>query len=192
MEKLIKKYIKKDDKDLLHDIRVYARKELAKLEAEGKIDKGLKKLLKKSSPIRDIDVLLDICKDKEVEKYLKKKKRKLREKLVKFLKDLKREVFPLHKKKIDKNRCFEVLRESFLGKNDEELHKIRVVVKKCRYAYNMDLKKIQDFLGKAHDFYNCEKLLEKFGKKRKKVQKKKLKFIKKAEKERLNLISTLH
>jgi CHAD domain-containing protein len=78
-----------------------------------------------------------------------------------------------------------------LNKSDEEIHKIRIVIKKCRYAYGMDLKKIQDYLGKAHDYYNCEKLMLKFGKNPKKAIKKKMKYIKKAEKARKKYISSL-
>ena len=189
MEELISKYIKKDDPDVLHDLRVEARRKLAKLEKEGLVDKGLKKLLKKSSKLRDIDVMLDICKKKKIRKYLKKKKEKLRKKFLEFLKNLKHETVKLDKKKINKEVCERVLRESFLAKNDEELHKIRVIIKKCRYAYDMPLKKIQDYLRKAHDYYNCEKLMEKFGKNSQKIIKKKIKYIKKAEKERLKFNS---
>ncbi|WP_457560144.1 CHAD domain-containing protein [Caminibacter sp.] len=187
--KMIKKYLKKDDPELLHDIRVFTRRKLSSLEKEGLIDKGLKKLLKKSSKLRDTDVLLEICKSKKIKKYLKNKKKKQRKKFIKSLKNFKSEITPLEKKKIDIEKCKEVLNEPFLGKSDDELHKIRVVVKKCRYAYDMPLKKIQDYLGEAHDYYNCEKLMLKFGKNPKKAIKKKLKFIKKAEKERLKLNS---
>ena len=153
MKKLIKKYIKKDDPQTLHKLRIKARATLVKLAKEGKTDKGLKRLLRKSSKLRDNDVLIRICKKRKIIKYIKKR----------------------HKK----------------------LHKIRIEVKKCRYTnleYEKILKKIQNFLGKAHDFYNCEKLMKKFGFNYLKIKKKKEKFIKKAEKKRiefLNQISTL-
>jgi len=191
MERLIKKYIKKDDPDILHDLRVWARSELAKLEKEGKTDKGLKKLLKKSSKLRDTDVLYEICDSKKIRKYLKKRHKKLRAKFVEFLKNFKSTPVPLTKRKIQKEKCINALSESFLNKSDEEIHKIRIVIKKCRYAYGMDLKKIQDYLGKAHDYYNCEKLMLKFGKNPKKVVRKKMKYIKKAEKARKKYISSL-
>ncbi len=191
MDKLIKKYIKKDEPEILHDIRVSARKRLANLQKEGKTDKSLKKLLKNSSKLRDTDVLFKICKSKKIKKHLKKRKEKLRKEFIKFLKHLKPEIIPYEKEKITESVCKELLKKPFLGKNDEQLHNIRVKIKKCRYAYGMNLKKIQDYLGKAHDFYNCEKLLVKFHKNTSKASKKKLKYIKRAEKERKNQISTL-
>ena len=163
------------------------------------MDVGLKKLLKKSSKLRDSDVLLYICKNKKIKKYLKKKHKKLREKFIKFLKGYKSKIVSLNKTKeeISIDRCRKILSESFLNKNDKELHKIRIEVKKCRYTSQNEkiLKKIQDYLGLAHDYYNCEKLLNKFGLNTKKAIKKKQKFIKKAEKSRikfLNQISILH
>ena len=200
MEKLIKKYIKKDDEEILHDLRVSARKKLSLLALENKVDLGLKELLKKSSKLRDSDVLLHICKNKKIRKYLKKKHKKLREKFIKFLKNYKSKIVYINeaKEEISIDRCRKILSESFLNKNDKELHKIRIEVKKCRYTnpqYEKILKKIQDYLGKAHDYYNCEKLLNKFELNTKKAIKKKKKYIKKAEKSRiefLNQISTLH
>ena len=191
--KLFKKYIKRDSPKILHDIRVYARRELSRLEAEGKSDLGLKELLKKSSKLRDTDVLLKICKDKRVKKYLKKQHKKLRKKFLKFLKNFKYKRVPKDKENIN---CIKILNNTFLGKDDKTLHKIRVNIKKCRYsnAEYENLKNIQDLLGKAHDYYNCEKLLKKFNLNPKKAIRKKKKFIKKAEKERikfLNQISTL-
>ncbi len=188
MERLIRRYIKKDDPDVLHDLRVWARKELSILEKEGKTDLGLKKLLKKSSKLRDTDVLLEICKDKKVRKYLKKKHKKLRQKFLKYIKKFKRKIV-LFEKKNDFN-CEEIFNTSFIGKDDKTLHKLRILVKKCRYTnpkLEDKLKKIQDYLGKAHDYYNCEKLLIKFGKNPKKAVRKKLKYIRKAEKVRLTL-----
>jgi CHAD domain-containing protein len=191
MEKLIKKYIKKDDPKVLHDLRVKARRKLSILEKESKTDLGLKKLLKKSSKLRDTDVLLEICKSKKVKKYLKKKHKKLREKFIEFLKNFESKVVPLDNKRKDFD-CKSLFYTSFIGKDDETLHKIRILVKKCRYTnpqLENKLKKIQDFLGKAHDYYNCEKLLLKFKKNPKKAIKKKLKYIRKAEKIRLTLLN---
>ena len=189
IKKLSKKYKKENNSEILHDLRVEARRVLSKLEKEGLVDKGLKQLLKQSSKLRDMDVMLEICKSKKIRKYLKRKKEKLRKKFLKFLKSFKSEIVPLQKEKIDKKMCEDVLKRSFLKKDDKELHKIRVIIKKCRYAYDMPLKNIQDYLGKAHDYYNCEVLHLKFHKNPKKIVKKKLKFIKKAEKERLKLYS---
>jgi len=188
MEGLIEKYIKKDDKKVLHKLRIQARRELAKLEAENKEDLGLKALLKNSSKLRDSDVLLKICKKRKIKKFLKKRHKKLREKFISFLKEFKREVA----KKEDVNINKEILKETFLNKDDKTLHKIRIEVKKLRYlSENKLLKKIQDYLGLAHDYYKCEKLMKKFNFNPQKIIKKKKKFIKKAEKERLKFISQL-
>ncbi len=200
MDELIKKYLKKDDPDVLHDLRIYARKTLSKLALENKTDSSLKKLLKKSSKLRDTDVLMKICKNKKIKKYLKKKHKKLRKKFIKFLKKFKSEIIELKEKQedISLEKCKKILSETFLNKDDKTLHKIRIEVKKCRYTnphLEKYLKKIQDYLGKAHDYYNCEKMMKKFGLNPKKVIKKKEKFIKKAEKKRIKLlhqISTLH
>lgn len=195
MEKLIKKYIKKDKSEILHKLRVKARKELSKLEKEGKTDIGLEDLLKNSSKLRDTDVLIKICKNEKIKKFLKKRHKKLREKFLKFLKSFKSEIVEIESKnKVDIQNCLKILSESFLNKDDKTLHKIRIEVKKCRYTYpeyEDILKLIQDNLGKAHDYYNCEKLRKKFNKNTKKVIKKKDKFIKKAEKVRKVLINDI-
>ena len=151
---IIKKYIKKDDSEILHDIRVEARKRLSQLALEGKTDLGLQKLLKKSSKLRDSDVLLEICKNKKVKKYLKSKHKKLRKKFIKFLKSFKNEVIEKNKEEISIEKCLNILNESFLNKDDKTLHEIRLEVKKCRYTnpkYEKLFKKIQDLLGKSHD-----------------------------------------
>jgi len=188
MEELIKKYIKKDDKKVLHKLRIAARKELAKLQAKAQEDLGLKALLKNSSKLRDSDVLIKICKKRKIKKFLKKRHKKLREKFISFLKQFKREI--VKKGEIDINK--DILRETFLDKDDKTLHKIRIEVKKLRYLNeNKLLKKIQDYLGLAHDYYKCEKLMRKFNFNPQKIIKKKKKFIKKAEKERLKFIAQL-
>ena len=199
MYKLIKKYIKKDDPEILHELRVYARKTLSKLALEGKTDLGLKQLLKNSSKLRDTDVLLQICKNKKIKKYLKKRHKKLRKKFIIFLKKFNSIIVEKENKEdISLEKCKKILKETFLDKDSKTLHKIRIEVKKCRYTnkhLEEFLKKIQDYLGKAHDYYNCEKLMKKFNINPEKVINKKKKFIKKAEKKRIEFlyyISTLH
>lgn len=190
---LINEYLKKQKPKILHDLRVEARRILSNLERNGKIDLGLKLLLKKSSKLRDADVMIKICKNKEIKKYLKKKRKKLRKKFVEFLKNFKSEIIELEyiKEFID---CKKVLSETFLNKDDKTLHKIRIKIKKCRYTnlqFEREFKAIQDYLGKVHDFYNCEKLLIKFDKNPKNAIKNKKKFIKKAEKERIKLLNLI-
>ncbi|GAX88235.1 conserved hypothetical protein [Lebetimonas natsushimae] len=195
MEKLIEKYKKKEKPEILHKLRVNARKELSKLQKEGKTDIGLENLLKNSSKLRDSDVLMNICESKKIKKFLKKRHKKLRKKFLKFLDGFKSEIINIEpEKKVDIQNCLKILSDSFLDKDDKTLHKIRIEVKKCRYThpeYEDVLKLIQDNLGKAHDYYNCEKLRKKFNKNSDKVIKKKKKFIKKAEKVRKILINDI-
>jgi len=189
MKKLIKKFIKKQNRNTLHKLRIKARKKLSILENRGKTDLGLVNLLKNSSKLRDTDVLLKICNNKKIKKYLKKRRKKLLKKFLKFLKNFKREIIPYEKEetKVDIKKCKDVLTESFLYKDDKILHKIRLFVKRCRYNFpeQKELKKIQKNLGLAHDYYKCEKLLRKFGLNYKKALNKKVKFIKKAEAKRI-------
>ena len=193
MKNLLKKYIKKDDADILHDLRVQARKKISLLSLENKTDKGLENILKKSSKLRDTDVLKCICKKKKIIKYLQKKHKKLRKKFLKFLKNFKNEIVEkkFEKQALSLEKCKNLLMDSFLGQNDKTLHKIRIEVKKCRYtnpSLEKYLKKIQDNLGLMHDYYKCEKLMKKFGYNPTKIILKKLKYLNKAEKARKEFI----
>ena len=196
MEKFIQKYIKKDKAKILHKLRISARKELSVLEKEGFSDINIKNLLKKSSKLRDSDVLMKICKNKKIKKYLQKEHKKLRDEFIEFLKHFsyKKENLP-KKDDISIYECKKTLNKKFLNKDDRYLHKIRLKVKKCRYTnyeFEKFLKLIQDNLGKAHDYYNCEKLLQKFNKNSKKITSNKMKYIKKAEKARKRFIELVH
>jgi len=194
---LIKSYVKVDREKTLHDLRVLCRRKLSILEKYGYVDVGLKGILKNSSKLRDTDVLMKICKSKKIKKYLKEKHKKLRKKFIKYLKtEFKRKIVPITKK--DKQEfidCKRVLSTSFTDKDDKTLHKIRILIKKCRYTnpqLEKELKKIQDYLGLAHDYYNCERLRLKFNLDTKKTISKKKKYIKLAEKERKKLLKKIH
>jgi len=184
IKKLIKLYFKHRDSEELHKLRVEARRELAKLEKVGKVDENLKKILKLSSAVRDADVLLEKCSNKKVQNYLIKKRKKAEKKLLKFLHQFnpdRREI-----KETEKNfsykECQEACKKKFLQLSDKELHKTRIVIKKCRYSFDEKFKPIQIYLGEAHDYYNCIKLKKKFNLNYKKESKKKRKFVKKAYK----------
>ena len=185
IKKLIKQYLKKREAEILHDIRVLARRKLAKLEQKNKTDLYLKQLMKLSSKTRDIDVLNEKCSNKKVVNYLEKIRKKEQKNLFKFLKSYKSQI--VHKKMdktVSKNSCLKVCKINLLKLNDKELHKIRILIKKCRYSFNLEnLKQIQTDLGEAHDYYNCIKLKKRFNLKYKKEEKLKLKFIHKAQKE---------
>ena len=197
MEKLIKKYIKTSSPKILHKLRIECRRSLSILQTKGLIDTGYQAILKASSKLRDIDVMLKICKDKEIRKILKKKRKKMNKKFIKVLKNIEFNQIPLEEKKkkdINLKSCKELLKESFLQKDDKELHKIRLKIKACRYTnkeYEKEFKKLQDALGKAHDYYKCYKLLLKHKKDVLNAYLKKKKFIKKAEEIRKELLSTL-
>ena len=195
MENLIKKYIKKQDEETLHNLRIECRKKLSFLQKDGLSDAGCEEILKNSSNLRDTDVMLKICKKKKIKKFLKKRRKKLNEKFLKTLKKIKfKQIQAKEKIKIDLCVCKELLSDTFLNKSDKELHNLRLKVKACRYTnpgYEKEFKKIQDALGKAHDYYKCEKLLKKFNFSPIKAYLKKQKYIKKAEKARKKILTIL-
>jgi CHAD domain-containing protein len=196
MEKLMKKYFKKQDEETLHNLRIECRKKLSFLQKEGLSDVGCEKILKNSSKLRDTDVMLKICKKKKIKKFLKKRRKKLNEKFLKILKNIKLKQMPAAEKTTNDllSECKELLTNSFLNMSDKELHILRLKIKACRYTnpkYEKEFKKIQDFLGKAHDYYKCEKLLKKFKFSTIKAYLKKQKNIKKAEKARKKILTVL-
>jgi len=195
MEKLIKKYIKKHDPKTLHNLRIECRKKLSFLQKEGLSDEGCEEILKNSSNLRDTDVMLKICKKKKIKKFLKKRRKKLNEKFLKTLKKIKFKQIPAKEKiKIDLCVCKELLSDTFLNKSDKKLHDLRLKIKACRYTnpeYENEFKKIQKVLGKAHDYYKCEKLLKKFNFSSVNAYLEKQKYIKKAEKARKKIFTIL-
>ena len=195
MEKLIKKYLKKQDAKTLHSLRIECRKKLSFLQKEGLSNTGYEAILNVSSKLRDTDVMLKICKNKKIKKFLKKRRKKLNKKFLKTLKTIEFKQIPAKEKvKIDLKSCKTFLNNTFLGKSDKELHKLRLKIKACRYTnkdYEKDFKKIQDALGKAHDYYKCEKLLKKFSLDILDAYVKKREFILKAEKAREEVLFIL-
>ena len=185
MEKLIKKYLETKNPDTLHKMRVLARKTLSKLAIENKTDLYLKKLMKLSSKIRDSDVMLEKCKHKKIKNYLLKIKRKKLKRFLKFLKDYHSEIVEIKKNKISLKKCKKICKKNFLKLNNKKLHKIRIEIKKCRYSLKMnELKLLQTMLGEVHDLENCIKLMKKFHFNIQQIEKLKLKYIKKANKEK--------
>ncbi|WP_456480515.1 CHAD domain-containing protein [Nautilia sp.] len=195
MEKLIKKYIKKQDAKTLHSLRIECRRKLSFLQKEGLSDKGCETVLSSSSKLRDTDVMLKICKNRKIKNFLKKRRKKLNKKFIKTLKKIEFKEIPAKEKgKINLFSCKKLLKETFLNKNDKELHRLRLKIKACRYTnkdYEKEFKKIQDALGKAHDYYKCEKLLKKFEFSPLSAYIKKQKQIKKAEKARKEILTVL-
>ena len=99
IQKLIQKYLKKQKAEVLHDIRVLARKKLAKLEQKNKTDLYLKQLMKLSSKVRDIDVMNEKCLNRKLFNYLKKIRKKEQKNLLKFLKAYKVKTVNIKKEK---------------------------------------------------------------------------------------------
>lgn len=185
MEELIQEYLKTKNPDTLHDIRVLARKTLANLALESKTDLFLKKLMRLSSIIRDSDVMMQICRYKKIKNYLLKQKKENLKEFIRFLQNYHPKIVESKTKKTTIKKCQKICKYNFLKSDDRKLHKIRIKVKKCRYSLNIkELKTLQTLLGEAHDYYNCIKLLKKFGFNTKKAKKIKLSFVKKANKEK--------
>jgi CHAD domain-containing protein len=180
MNNLIKKYLQTQDSELLHKIRVLARKQLSKLQQKKKTDISLKQLLKLSSKIRDADVLIQKCKNNKIKTYLIKQKNEEIVEFLKFLNSFSPKI-RYSNKSISIKKCKQICSKNFLKMDDRELHKIRILVKKCRYSLNDErLKLLQTYLGEAHDYYNCIQLKKRFKLKHKKEDKLKKRFIKKA------------
>ena len=101
MEKLVKKYIKTSSPKILHKLRIECRKNLSILQTKGLINTGYQTILKTSSKLRDIDVMLKICKDKEIRKILKKKRKKMNKKVIKTFKNIEFKQIQLEEEKIN-------------------------------------------------------------------------------------------
>ena len=185
MKKLIKIYLKTKNPETLHDIRVQARATLANLAQQNKTDLYLKKLLKISSKVRDIDVLKKICNSKKIIKYLTKVQKKEMKNLITYLNNYKSKIVYQKTKKISHKKCKKICKKNFLNKNDKQLHKIRIQIKKCRYALKLEkLKTLQTILGDIHDLYNCIKIKKEFHLSYKKEKKLKKRLILYANKKR--------
>jgi len=195
MEKLIKNYIKKQTPKILHKLRIECRRRLSFLQKESLTNTGYEAILKFSSKLRDTDVMLKICENKKIRKFLKKRRKKLNKRFLKELKNIHFETTKIENPiKTEITNCKEILKDSFLGKSDKELHKLRLKIKVCRYTnkeYEKEFKKLQDALGKAHDLYNCEKLSVKMDANYLNITNKKKKKIFEAEKLREEIYTIL-
>jgi len=168
VERAVKKYLKKQTPKRLHKLRIKCRKKISLLQKDALTDKGCEEILKLSSRLRDTDVLIKICKSEKIKKLLKKKRKKLNKKFIKKLKKIKFKTTPVQNSEtLDLLECKKLLKKSFIPLSDKELHNIRLKIKICRYTnkkYEKVFKKIQDMLGKAHDYYKCQKLAKKYNK----------------------------
>ena len=130
IEKLISQYLKKGNESTLHNLRKRCREYISFLEKEGKYDENCLKLMKLSSKVRTLDVLIKIC--PKYKKILMKKRESKNKRLILFLRE-----FSFNLKTISKQvslNCKNLINKSFFKFSDKELHKLRLEIKKCRYV----------------------------------------------------------
>lgn len=171
------KYKKESVQDV-HSLRVKSRELFSLLSPEEPIRKKIKKVIKTSNEIRDIDVF--------VENYIESLPKKLRVKLdMKSIievvnKSRGEEIEKLHKylgsleinntlKFIEANQEIDAIRSVILDFDQSELHKYRIFIKKMLFreknAFKKDekkvklLTKIKDILGDINDNSNGVKRL---------------------------------
>lgn len=165
----------------IHSLRVNSRELLSLVSADDSFSTELKKVIKQSNKIRDMDVFmqtylgslpkkyilkLDI---KTIKKSIKKKRKKKIKKLRLYLKSL---VIPnsAESERNVHNKSLKSIKIETL--NQEELHKYRIYIKKRLYneknSTPLDekrveiLTKIKDLLGEINDNYNGLKRLKRF------------------------------
>jgi len=194
-----KKYIdsfiikQKSSVEGIHTLRVNSRELLSLVSADDPFSTELKKAIKQSNKIRDMDVFIQTYLGSLPKKYIlkldiktiKKSIKKKREKKIKelhfYLKSL---VIPQSVEFEQKvhNKSLKIIKIATL--NQEELHKYRIYIKKRLYneknSTPLDenrvkiLTKIKDLLGEINDNYNGLKRLSRFDVKHKlfkKIQK---------------------
>ncbi|MEK6658534.1 MAG: CHAD domain-containing protein [Campylobacterota bacterium] len=170
----------------IHSLRVNGRELLSLVSADDSFSTELKKVIKQSNKIRDMDVFiqaylgslpkkyilkLDI---KTIKKSIKKKRKKKIKKLRLYLKSL---VIP-HSAEFERNVRNKSLKSRKIETlNQEELHKYRIYIKKRLYNEKNStpfdekrvevLTKIKDLLGEINDNYNGLKRLKRFAVKHK-------------------------
>lgn len=160
---------KKLKKGQVHDLRISLHRIRSLLELSSIETKGLKKLDKALGKVRDLDVAIGNAKKYGLEySELKKKRKKDSKEAIHMLLDKKKKVFKdlkvttkKFKKKLDLKSTagkLKALLKAFDHQlKDEELHEVRIGLKKVRYLLESagkpvdKLKKIQDQLGEVHD-----------------------------------------
>lgn len=165
----IRKKSKKLKKKKVHELRVTLHRIRSLLELSSIKTQNLKKLDKALGKVRDLDVAIGNAKDYGIDSHELKIKRKqkskaarrlLQDKKKKIIKDLK--LIP-HKfeNKVNLKQTSANLKEAITQYDhqlkDEELHQVRISLKKVRYLLEAvgkpvdPLRKIQDQLGEVHD-----------------------------------------
>lgn len=165
----IKKKPKKLKKNKVHDLRITLHRIRSLLELSSIETQRLKKLDKALGKVRDLDVAIGNAKKYGLDcSDLKKKRRKDSKVAIELLSGKKKKVFKdldetskKFEKKVDLKSTAVKLKDSLKSFDhqlkDEELHKVRIGLKKVRYLLESAgkpvdrLKKIQDKLGEVHD-----------------------------------------
>lgn len=193
----------------IHKLRIKARELLSCISKEDSFYKELKKLIKLTNEIRDIDVFLNEFLKGIPFKYLetihkssleKKLNRERKSHCENLRKSFKKINFPTtlvsmeKKKKLEKNQ----LQKPTLGLNQKELHQYRIYIKKRLYFYKLyypeekkrikTLTKIKDHLGRINDNINGEKRLVTLAPK---IEKELSKYIEKINKKYLKKVIKL-
>lgn len=182
IKETIKYYISRGSYSVeeIHQIRLTTRRLLSLLHHKNLQSKELKKIIKLSNKIRDIDVFMEEYLTKLPPKYQKdintpiiraifdKKRDRYINKFVKYLEKF------LTKKKmkfIKSNRDNKLVDEPKLTKDIKQLHRYRIYIKNRLYLEKEKkereilrvvlLDKVKDLLGKINDNYNALKLIKK-------------------------------
>jgi CHAD domain-containing protein len=157
----------------IHDLRTACREFISLLDPKEALYKQIKKIIKISNSIRDIDVFFELYLPSLPKKYLKKldmhnitkptqhKRKKECDKLHKYLKSLDIQGDILFKAKADKSLISTKKEPNF---DQEELHQYRIYIKKLLYREKNSLpinkkrvnilSKIKDCLGSINDNHN--------------------------------------
>jgi CHAD domain-containing protein len=181
--KYVKDFVKHNRSAIkeIHDLRTACRELISLLSSKEELYKKIKKVIKASNSVRDIDVFFEAYLASLPKKYLKKldmksinkrthkSRKKELDKLHKYLKSLDMQSTILLEAKQDKS-IVKPKEEPKL--NQEELHKYRIYIKKLLYREKNSvplnknrvnaLSKIKDCLGSINDNYNGYERLNNF------------------------------
>ncbi|MBU1216012.1 CHAD domain-containing protein [bacterium] len=174
-KKYVKNFLKHERSGIeeIHDLRTRCRELISLLSSKEELYKKIKKVIKASNNIRDVDVFFEEYLESLPKKYLKKldmqsimkdtkkSRKKELDKLHKYLNSLVIEGDIVLEEKVDK---FIVIPKEEPQLNQEELHKYRIYIKKLLYREKNSvplnkkrvnaLSKIKDCLGSMNDNYN--------------------------------------
>ncbi len=186
LQKLYLKVLKDDAMDIksIHKLRAKTREVISHTDKKDKAYKKLKKIIKLTNEIRDIDVFQSEFLENLPVRYtqnisLNSMLKKLQEQREKYCKSLKNYLvkFKIPKKLTTKKDIdttyIDIPKEKITSKlSDKELHKYRIYIKNRLYYYKLfypnekkmikKLTKLKDYLGFIHDNFNAQKRIISF------------------------------